>query len=210
MKAKYTLDRLFQFDLSNPKEISINDITDTLIEYAKADNFEEVVFKVAHLIGKKKRVKSLLNKLNDRNEDILKDVLQTKENYSNNLIDIELNIIPTILKLKKELYIKVSLMLLPLEDKNIEYKKKQFNKTQKSLAILLRQMGKIEEANKIMDIEQSKLYTFSSYTKEWRNKQIDYLKQEHNIGKKRAFEFLTHIIKDVKKDYLGANFRELI
>lgn len=210
MKAKYTLDRLFQFDLSNPKEISINDITDTLTEYIKENDFEEIVLKVAHIIGNKKRVKSLLNKLNDRNENILKDILQTTEYYSDNLIDIELNIAPTILKLKKELYIKVLLMLLPIEDKNIDYKKKQFNKTQKSLALLLRQMGKIEEANKIMDIEQSKLYTFSSYTKEWREKHIDYLKQEHNIGKKRAFEFLTHIIKDVKKDYLGAKLRELI
>lgn len=202
----YPINRLLEFDLGNPKSISMKIIVDSLFQYYGKDEYDEYLKIIQDRLIKiyfdkdnqpyikedlaKKRLNQFYKMIEKKREKRYKALeLKYKEN-SYKLIKMNLY---------EELYKEVSKMCLPMEDKNIMNTIKQFRVDRLNLAILLKRMGKHQEAKSLLSIKESKIHTFSSYIKEWKEEKI---KEYVDVKRKELKKILADVVDDVKKSYL--------
>lgn len=201
----YEINRLLEFDLGNPKSIPMKIIVDSLFQYYGTDKYDKYYKIIRNRLIKiyidknnqpyidkelaTKRLKQFHNQIYKTIELRYKDKTKSMDNLADKIFKSKLNI---------ELYSDVSMMCLPLEDKNISNSINQFKVDKLNLVILLKRMGKHKEAKELLNIEESKIYTFSSYVKEWKKNK----KEEHKeINKTKLNLLLNEIEKEVKENY---------
>lgn len=165
---RHPINRLLEFDLSNKKSISI----DTIVKSLLSIEDEEYFIMQTDLV-----IKNILkNNSPNTNKRIHSLSLYFKKQVDNDLIaynkeirKMQINKLEE--RLKEKLFLRVIKMSLALEDKNIIQKKNQLYKDISTVTIILKQMGLTKESEYIQNIDLSnKIYTYSSYTKEWKKK----------------------------------------
>lgn len=209
----YPFNRLLEFDLNNQQSIKIDDIVDSIIAMEKNENYERnknsILSKLDH-----RRFTKVSKKLISYFELKIKE---TKKNYfsldsininnyifneskKNELFPDEIELICNlIIELNKE----VEFMCLSLNETNSQLtKKEQFHNAQADLIIALRNMGRIEESNFILNIDYSKIYSFSSYTKNWIKKKKEILILDEKIRKDKIKKILSIVIYEVREKLL--------
>lgn len=199
----YPINRLLEFDLCNPKDISMNCIVDSLVQYYGTENYDKY-----YKLIQDRLIKIYFDK--DNNPYIKEELSKKRLKKFNQTLYNRLNLMYKKsskkindyekLKLKdnliRDFYNEVSKMCLPFEDKNISNKINQFKDDRLNLAILLKRMGKHLEAKSLLSIKETKIHTFSSYAKEWKKTK---LKESSTIDK----DLLNEVILNVKEKYMS-------
>lgn len=198
---KYPINRLLEFDLGNPKSISMSDIVDTILQYygkSEYDKYYKIVedrlIKIYFDKNNNPYIKEDLAKkrLNSFHQTLNKKLSLMYKKSSEKINDYEKEKLKN--KLILDFYNEVLKMCLPFEDKNTSNKIKQFKEDRLNLVILLKRMGKHLEAKSLLSIKESKIHTFSSYAKEWKKTKLkEYSKIDNYI--------LNDVIHCVKEKY---------
>lgn len=203
----YQINKLLEFDLNNSKDIKMEFIINSLkIEYEE-NNTDDFMKKVNQLYCKfnESRKKTFERYFIDFLKRQLKNEnRENRENKEKILLELIKNI------LLPELVKEVGKRCLPMEDKNISNTEKQLEELLR-LSIILRRMGKIEEAKSLINIKENikkdeVIYTFTSYVKEWKNKKKE---QYKFIDDKKLNDILEDVIEEARNFNSNEKIKEI-
>jgi hypothetical protein len=195
---KTELENKLNLVLKNLDEKRAKAISKKIIEYKNKE-----VTKEKNSLNKLENFKSRIEKVFkseiDENKSRLLEYTETiiKEN------ELNLGECKILFDLMSELINDVTKMFISIKETNSQkIKKEQFLKTKLELVKFLKNMGKLDEAEYILnEITYSKIYSFTSYSKEWAEKKRIELINEKEIRKNNINKILSIAIKEVKKTY---------
>jgi len=223
VKPKFTIERLLQMDLNNPKEVSIQDIFESIKCY------DTERFNTFCLDEDSPITKELFVKMNEDRKIILRkhfskyiyinknarDVVTYEDKSEIEFSKLEINIkaeldelsynsvttylIDDLSTMYKMLFYDSIVMKLPFKDDNITSLRKQIQKDIDKISVTLRRMGELSLVNHLQEVKLNNIYTFTSYYKEWEAKSIEELKQKNNMGlstSKKILAFIKNIVKE--------------